>query len=195
MWMLRRTRPRRRPILPRWVLAAASIAGLWAASAFAAAPEYQLKAVFLFQFSQFVQWPDAAFAQDGAPFGVCVLGKDPFRRYLDEAVRGERVNGRPFAVKRFQHVDEVAGCQILFIEPSSTLSLESALTELQGRSILTVAASRAFAEHGGVIEFATIDNKLRLRINPQAARAANLTISSKLLSLATLVERTPESRP
>jgi hypothetical protein len=177
------------------VLAAISAAALWAMPSLAAAPEYQLKAVFLFQFSQFVEWPETAFAQDGAPFSVCVLGEDPFKQYLDDAVRGEQVGNRPFVVKRFQRVEQVEGCQILFIAQPSRFPLESTLSALHERSILTVADSRAFADRGGVVEFVTVDNRLRLRINPEAARAADLTISSKLLSLASLVEQVAEPRP
>lgn len=171
------------------------MAGLWATSSLAAAPEYQLKAVFLFQFSQFVEWPATSFAQDGAPFSMCVLGEDPFNQYLDDAVRDEQVGGRPFVVKRYQRVEQVENCQILFIAQPSRLPLESTLSALHERSILTVADSRAFADRGGVIEFVTVDNKLRLRINPEAARVADLTISSKLLSLASLVEQSAERRP
>jgi len=171
------------------------VAGAWATSSLAAAPEYQLKAVFLFQFSQFVEWPAAAFAQADAPFTVCVLGEDPFRQYLDDAVRGEQVNGRPFAVKRYQRVEQVGDCQILFIAQSPTLRLDPILDALRGRSILTVADADSFADRGGVIEFVTSRNKLRLRINPGAAKAADLNISSKLLSLASLVEAQPETPP
>ncbi|HMN43015.1 MAG TPA: YfiR family protein [Povalibacter sp.] len=187
---------RRRPRVRRIVLAMAGTAAAWAMScAFAAAPEYQLKAVFLFQFSQFVEWPSTAFAQDDAPFTVCVLGEDPFKQYLDDAVRGEKVDGRPFAVKRLQRVEQVADCHILFIAQASPQRLDPILDALRGRSILTVADSAAFAERGGVIEFVTARNRLRLRINPRAARAADLTISSKLLSLASLVPAGPEPAP
>jgi hypothetical protein len=34
-----------------------------------------------------------------------------------------------------------------------------------------------------MIRFVTQQNKIRLKINPEAAKAANLTISSKLLRL------------
>ncbi|TLY91327.1 MAG: YfiR family protein [Gammaproteobacteria bacterium] len=40
--------------------------------------EYQLKAVFLFNFAQFVEWPPAALPRESAPFVIGVLGKDPF---------------------------------------------------------------------------------------------------------------------
>src|SRR6185295_17077931 len=56
--------------------------------------EYQVKAVFLFNFTQFVDWPAQSFADARAPFVIGVLGRDPFGSALDEAVRGETVNGR-----------------------------------------------------------------------------------------------------
>src|SRR5262249_48319243 len=60
-------------------------------SALAALPQrdYEVKAVFLFNFTQFVDWPPSAFADLEAPFSICILGKDPFGRSLDEAIRGE----------------------------------------------------------------------------------------------------------
>src|SRR5881296_3853751 len=61
--------------------------------------EYQIKAVFLFNFAQFVDWPTNAFSEAQAPLVIGVLGEDPFGVYLDETVRGEKVNNRPVAVQ------------------------------------------------------------------------------------------------
>src|SRR6267378_5783928 len=75
----------------------------------AAAPvsEYQLKAVFLFNFAQFVEWPPAALPLENAPLVIGVLGKDPFGAHLDDVVRGETVNRHPLAVARYHNVTEV----------------------------------------------------------------------------------------
>jgi len=71
-------------------------------------------------------------------------------------------------------------------------ALEQILGALKGRSILTVGDADEFVERGGVIRFVTENNKVRLRINLEAAKAAHLTISSKLLRSAEIVatERT-----
>ena len=53
--------------------------------------EYRVKAVFLFNFAQFVDWPPDAFTAPGQPFVIGVLGKDPFGAELDSAVRRERL--------------------------------------------------------------------------------------------------------
>src|SRR5262245_36573345 len=81
-------------------------------------PEYQLKAVFLFNFAQFVEWPSAAFPEAQTPLVIGILGEDPFGAYLDETVRGETVNNRSLIVRRYRRVEEIETCHILFISRS-----------------------------------------------------------------------------
>jgi hypothetical protein len=155
----------------------------------AAAPvsEYRLKAVFLFNFAQFVEWPPAALPRENAPFVIGVLGKDPFGADLDDVVRGETVNRRPLAVARYHNVAEVRDCQILFIAASELAQLEGILAALKGRSILTVTDAEGPTVRGVMIGLVRQDNRIRLRIDLQAAKASNLTISSKLLRPAEIV--------
>jgi hypothetical protein len=146
--------------------------------------EYEVKAVFLFNFAQFVDWPPEASAGPQAPLIIGVLGDDPFDGYLDDTVRGEKLNNRPFVVQRFRRVEDIDGCQVLFIGHTSPSELEHIMAALKGRSILTVGDTEGFAEDGGIIRFVTEKNRIRFRINVDAAEAAHLVISSKLLRLA-----------
>jgi hypothetical protein len=150
--------------------------------------EYQVKAAFLFNFSQFVDWPAASFADAHAPLVIGVLGSDPFGATLDEIVRGESVNGHPLAVRRYQSLEQVATCHILFIARSQVAQLDAIVAALEGRSVLTVGDFDGFTRRGGVIRFVTVGNKIRMRVNLVAAQEANLTISSKLLRPAQIVE-------
>jgi hypothetical protein len=153
----------------------------------APAQEYQVKAVFLFNFAQFVDWPPQAFPEAQTPLVIGVLGEDPFGAYLDETVRDEKVNNRPLAVQRYRRVEEIKTCHILFISRSEADRLGQILASLKERSILTVSDTEGAAQRDVMIRLVTEKNKIRLRINLQAARAANLTISSKLLRPAEIV--------
>src|SRR6267378_1758058 len=153
----------------------------------ASSREYQVKAVFLFNFAQFVEWPTNAFPEAQTPLVIGVLGEDPFGAYLDETVRGEKVNDRPLVVQRYHRVEEIKACHVLFISRSETENLEPIFTNLKGRNVLTVSDAVGFAQRGGMIRFVTEKNKIRLRINLEAAKAAGLTISSKLLRPAEIV--------
>ncbi len=155
--------------------------------------EYQVKAVFLFNFAHFVDWPTNAFPDDQSTFVIGVLGSDPFGSFLDDTVRGEKVNGHTLVVEHFQNVDEARDCQILFIGPSEEKKIPAILKEFSGKNTLTVSDAKNFSENGGVIGFVTTSqNKVHFQINPDAAKSAGLVISSKLLRLADIVETKKE---
>ena len=145
--------------------------------------EYQIKAVFLFNFTQFVEWPAAAFANN-SPFIIGVLGKNPFGNYLNETVQGDKVNNRPIIVKYYANTEDVGNCHILFVNLQKPAEIKAALAGLKGRSTLTVSDANNFTRHGGIIQFFTSNNKIKIRINIDAAADADLTISSKLLNVA-----------
>jgi hypothetical protein len=149
--------------------------------------EYQVQAVFLFNFSRFVEWPATVFSTPDEPFVIGVLGEDPFGARLDEAVRDEKFNGHPLTVRRFRSISEVDNCQILFIDRSEIGRLGPILAALDHRSTLTVSQAEGAAQRGVMIQFANENNRIRLRINVEHARASGLTISSKLLRPADIV--------
>jgi hypothetical protein len=150
--------------------------------------EYQIKAAFLFNFAQFVDWPTTAFTNTEAQFCIGILGDDPFGTVLDEMVQGEKVNGHPLVIQRYLNVQDVKDCQILFICRSESEQTEQIVAGLKGKNILTVSDIEGFTKSGGIIQFTTEQNKIHLRISMEAAKNANLTISSKLLRLAEIVE-------
>jgi len=149
--------------------------------------EYEVKAVFLFNFSQFVSWPPEAFSAADAPMIIAVLGSDPFGHELDAVVRGERLGTHPLEVRRYRDVSEVTNCQILFIDRSEARQLPEIVQALRGRSILTVSDIDEGTRAGLMIDLVKQSDRIRLRINVAAARAGRLTISSKLLRPAEIV--------
>lgn len=154
--------------------------------------EFQVKAVFLYNFAQFVEWPTHAFADRTSPLRIGVLGMDPFGPFLDELVRGEKVNGRPLVVERYRSLADVSDCHVLFVSGSEGRQTERIAEELRGRSILTVCDWEEYARNGAIVWFVMERNRVRLRINLDAAKAAGLTISSKLLRSAEIVTNPPE---
>lgn len=146
--------------------------------------EYDVKAVFLYNFTQFVEWPGKAFPDDSSPIVIGVLGADPFGKSLQETVRNETVRNRKLIIQHYLNVEEIKTCHILFISQSEIKQLDQILASLRGRNILTVGEMAGFSQRGGVISFLTDKNKIRLRVNLAAAREANLTLSSKLLRVA-----------
>ncbi len=148
--------------------------------------EYRIKAAFLYNFTSFVTWPEDPAGDPG--FTLCVLGDDPFGNLLDK-LAGKSVNGRQLVIRRLVNPALLNQCKLVFFSVTSNDQTGDALALLQDLPILTVSDIRGFTELGGIIEFRVIANKVRFDINLGAAEAAGLTISSKLLSLATRFRR------
>lgn len=146
------------------------------------AGEYELKAVFLFNFAQFVEWPASAFSGNESPLIIGVLGTDPFGNYLNEVVKGEKIGMRPLEVRRFLPGEQIDSCHVLYISKSEQSTLSSVLEMLRTRPILTVGEAEDFTLHGGMIQFVSVGHNIRLKINLHTARQHMVEISSKLLS-------------
>jgi hypothetical protein len=193
---IRRTRVSRLPRLGRTGRAGRRLTSWFAVLALAfsvalhAAPptEAEVKAVFLFNFSQFVSWPTGAFAAADSPLVIGLLGHDPFGRALDAAVSGERAGLHPLIIRRFRSLADVGDCHILYIDRSEAGHLEEILKAVHRHGTLTVSDADHAAERGVMINFATVNHRVQLEINLGEAEASGLTVSSKLLRPSQIVK-------
>jgi hypothetical protein len=145
--------------------------------------EYQVKAALVYNFTKFTQWPSNSFSAPDSPLVIGILGNDSFGRALDDAMAGEKLNGHPIEVVRFQGADAVPACHILFVSNSEKSRLSSILASLQDRSILTIGETDGFGQLGGMVNLVKRDNSIRFEINAGAAQRSGVKISSKLLNL------------
>lgn len=145
--------------------------------------EYTVKGAFIYNFALFVDWPPSAFESDNAPFVIGVLGKNPFGGALAK-VEGQSIKNRKVVVRALTSVDEAGDCQLVFISASERGRLHQILAALRKNHVLTVSDIDGFADAGGMINFVTMEDKVRFEINLKEARNAKLRISSQLLKLA-----------
>lgn len=145
----------------------------------------EVKAVFLFNFAKFVEWPPEVFADTATPVTLGVLGQDLVAELLEVVVAGETVGGRALSVRRFAGLDDLKPCHVLYLPPSSRRDLTAALDRLAGSRTLTVGEENLrFTKKGGMIGFILEGGQVRFDINQKAAEAAGLRVSSRLLRLA-----------
>ena len=154
-----------------------------------ATKEYQIKAVFLYNFTQFVEWPGNSFAEKNSPLIIGVLGENPFGSYLQETVFDEKANEHPIEVHHYNEVGELQKCHILFVNKSKKVSLEPIFEKLKIQNVLTVGDSPDFIQQSGMVRFFLSNDKTQIQVNLQAAKDAELKISSKLLSIVEIVTK------
>jgi hypothetical protein len=163
------------------------------AAALAAPPtEHEVKAAYLYNFLKFVEWPNDRGAESRGPFCIAVVGTDPFGPVLDRTVASKEVLGRPVIIRRVGEPKSASGCQVVFIGRLHNAATGSILRALVGTGALTVGDEPGFAQRGGMVNFVLDEDSVGFEINPVAAAREGLTLSPRLLQLATIV---PEDRP
>ena len=149
--------------------------------------EPAIKAAGLFKIISFIEWPPEAFATPDAPLVVGVLGHGPIADLVPAFSENETWNGRRVVVRKIDSTAAAQECHVVFIARSEHAEWTFIRQQFARRPILTVSDASQFARSGGVVQLATARNRLHLVINLSAARAAGITISSKVLRLAEVI--------
>jgi hypothetical protein len=139
-------------------------------------PEGSIKAAFLLKFAEFVAWPEPV----TGPFTVCLSAAHPFGSTITDLAQGATVHGRPLVVRTLDGGDSDRGCQVAYLTPSD----HDRLRALASRPVLTVGDASDFCTRGGIINFRTVQGRVRFEIHLGNARTSGFAIDSQLLRLA-----------
>jgi len=149
------------------------------------AEEVRLKAAVVYRVPEFVEWP-ASVLEQRTSVEVCVAAPAPLTSALTEMLNGSGINGRPYSLRRINDASDIDSCHVLFASgpaaPTRTL-----LRRARAKPILTIGDDPSFLDDGGVMQLRVIDRRVRFDIDAGAAMAADLKMSSRLLSLARTV--------
>jgi hypothetical protein len=159
----------------------------------------QIKAVFIYNLTNFVTWSEKKSGEKTSnlqpEFQICLLGGDPFKRFIDEAVGGESVNGQPIVVKRYKKIFDLKldTCKILYIDRKLFGNLAEILESTEDKKILTVGDTPGFAEKGGMINLVRKKRHIKIEVNLDSVKKSGLKLNSKLLQLARIVGHSSSS--
>ena len=189
----KRTPDRRRPRSP-WLLAWALV-GLSLGVAAAPAPSVlEVRALYLYNFSLFIEWPTTAFESKSQPLEYCVAGNHKLHQILGKLLAGETAGGRPLHLKPVEH-RQWRNCHLLYLDRSLGEERSKILDQVQGAPVLTVGDSRHFVVTGGMVALVRKGRRVRPVVDLAAVKAVGIRISSKLLRLSELIDGREEGRP
>jgi hypothetical protein len=154
------------------------------------AKEYRIKAAFLFNFANYVEWSPETFKEANSPLTYCTVGEDPFEGVLDQSLNAKSVGTHPLRVQHLKAPENFQGCQIVFIGANEKKRVAAILETLKQTPVLVVGESSHFVQQGGTVGFLSEENTVRFEVNLEAAQRARLNISATLLSVAkTVIDR------
>jgi hypothetical protein len=183
----------RRPLIRPVLLAAFFAAGVTGASrAEPAGPsEYALKAVNIYKFLKFTDWPETAFASSNAPIRIGVLGDDAFGAMVEKVMANESIHDRPVVVRPAKKIEEMTDCHVIFVGKSEKPQTGHIVSVCENLPVLILGESDGFAEAGGIVNFYLQDKSVRFEVNLEAMRKHSLKIDSSLLDIGKIVKTRP----
>lgn len=157
--------------------------------------EYQVKALFLYNFANFVEWPVDAFESANEDIAMCLYGDVPFGIFLD-AVDGTLIGDRELNVHRTLEFEEIKkGCHILFVGRDEQKRIQTFWDQIQHIYVLSIGEAAGFAEHGGIVNIMRTTDQVQFEINISNAVDRGLFIGSDILSLARDIKRNMQPEP
>jgi YfiR/HmsC-like len=174
-----------------WVNKCILMALLLGTAAFAPAQagsvdEYQVRAAMLYNLARFIEWPAWKVDQGHPQFLVCVLGTDPIGGDIDSLLRDKTVGTKPLIVRHISSVDAAGDCHVLYVSTGERKNILKAAADLAKRGVLTISERPNSDSPDQVIGLPMVEEHVQIEVNLGAADRTGLTISSKLLHLATI---------
>jgi len=148
-----------------------------------------LKALFLYNFANYVEWPETAFTRSHGQLHMCLFGEVEFYPMInvyDGTLIGER-QLNVFMTSDIKKIEK--GCHILFVSHDKRIEMPNLSKQIKYVYVLSIGESTDFASKGGVVSIVRTTDRVQFDINLTAANANRLTISSDLLSLARKIKR------
>jgi len=149
--------------------------------------EFHVKALFLYNFANFVEWPTDAFKDSKSPLRMCLYGSVPFGGFLD-AVDGTRIRDRHLKIIRTSNSAEIEpGCHILFVGTEHLDVIEQLFKNMNHLFVLSIGNVKGFTDKGGIVNILRTKDQHKFDINLSKAIENGLLIDSDLLSLARII--------
>lgn len=157
--------------------------------------QYQVKAVFLFNLTNFISWPANPESNPAPAFTIGILGSNPFGGSLATIIQNEKVNKRAIVVRHFSNLDELSqqACDLLFINGERLKIWPQIRSIARKRGILTVSDVKGFCDRGGMINLLAFGRKITIETNINEARRNGFGISAKLLKVAHIINSGKEN--
>jgi len=148
--------------------------------------EYQIKGAMMVNFIKFVEWPEPFTGMDDGKITIGIFGKNNFENTL-EAIDGRFIGEKQVSVRYITSLNQLAGCQVLFVGEAESHRSHQILQEVSGLPVLTIGENADFTLTGGIIRFYNEKEHIRFEINQTAAIKSNLKLSAKLLEIAAVI--------
>lgn len=143
----------------------------------------KIKALFIYNFSKYIEWPDDYKSGD---FIVGIVGETPLTKELEMMSKTKKVFNQAIVIQKYNSTSDIKKCHMLLVPFKEDAKVSECIQKTNQFSTLVVTEKDGLAKQSG-INFVVIQNKQKFQLNKLNIEKRNLKVSSSLLSLAIVV--------
>ncbi|MTI22732.1 YfiR family protein [Fulvivirga sp. RKSG066] len=147
------------------------------------AQNYQLHAVYMYQFTKYIKWP----ASGSSEFVIGVLGDTPAIEYLDKMAQTKKAGSKDIVIKKFKSLSGVTKTDMLFVGKEADAELSNIINKVKGQNTLLITEEEGFGLEGSNINFVERNGRLVFELNQKAMERESLKVSAELAKLAIVI--------
>lgn len=148
------------------------------------AQDDRFKAVFIFNFAKYLEWPTEYKTGD---FVIGILGNSTVEQFLVSISASKSVGSQVVVVKKFFNVESLERCQMLYIPFNNSNMLPAVLNKIGSNSTVIITEKNGLIASGAAFNFVLENGKLGFELNTSTLNNRNLKITNELKELAVKV--------
>lgn len=145
-------------------------------------PMHEIHSMMLYNFTKYIQWPDAS-----GEFVIGVIGDNDVYKTLNTWYNGKLKGNRKFKIVQFNSVADVYSTDILYVAKTSSKDFDAIKEKSDSQKTLLITDKMGLGKKGSNINFKMVNNRLAFELNKASIDASSLKVSSQLMSMAILI--------
>nr|WP_321450151.1 YfiR family protein [uncultured Carboxylicivirga sp.] len=141
----------------------------------------KFKALFLYNFTQNVEWPNESISPE--EFIITVVGDADMAKELQKLAEVKKVGAKSMVIKQTNQIKDISHSHVIFLGSNKSNLINQLASQHKAEPILLVSSKQGLCSNGAAICFTTVDGKLRYEISENNIKKRNLEVNTKLLSL------------
>jgi hypothetical protein len=146
------------------------------------AQEEKFKAIFIYNFTKYINWPPKP-----GDFIITVLGNDAITGEIESIATKKTVGNSKIKVNTISSASDIGNCHIIYVSGGKADLLQQVAQKARELNILFITDKQNACSLGADINFINNGGKLTFEISKQNIENCGLQINSTLLSLGKAV--------
>jgi hypothetical protein len=154
-------------------------------SAESPAQDEMFKALFMYNFTKDIEWPDS---YEKGDFIITVVGNKAMERELQKIASKKKVGNQSIVVKSVDNASDIGRCHIVYLGPNESDQVEEIIRNTVKYPTVIITDKPGLMSKGAGINYVKVNGKQKFEISPTCLNKRGLKVNTLLTSLGIVTD-------